>query len=76
MKDQPSADRPAEATGRRILHLEDSAADAELVAERLRQDGFAPEVERVDTEGAFAAALSGSAAFDLILADFSLPGFD
>ena len=76
MKDQPSADCPAEAARRRILHLEDSAADAELVAERLRQDGFAPEIERVETRRAFTAALTGGPAFDLILADFSLPDFD
>ncbi len=61
----------------RLLHLEDSAADAELVAERLRLDGLAPEVERVETRRAYLNALArGSAAFDLILADYSLPDFD
>ena len=76
MRDQPSADRPAEAVRCRILHLEDSVADAELVVERLRRDGFAPEIERVETRRAFTAALTGGAAFDLVLADFSLPNFD
>ncbi len=75
MKDHPSADHPA-GERCRVLHLEGSAADTELVAERLRQGGFTLEVERVETRHAFTAALAGGAPFDVILADFSLPDFD
>ncbi|HJS84162.1 MAG TPA: response regulator [Acetobacteraceae bacterium] len=59
----------------RILHLEDSAADAELVAARLRRDGVMAAIERVQTRRAFMDALANGA-FDVILADFSLPDFD
>ncbi len=76
MMDHSSGDRFAKAERCRILHLEDSAADAELVAERLRQGGFTAEIERVETKRAFIDALATDRAFNLILADFSLPDFD
>lgn len=58
----------------RILHLEDSALDAELVGFHLRRFGLAHEAERVDSEEAFAAALAQPR--DVILADYQLPSFD
>jgi len=59
----------------RILHLEDDGRDAELVQGVLEAGGVACEVARVDTREAFVAALERDA-FDVILADFSLPSFD
>ena len=58
----------------RILHLEDSALDAELVRGYLRGCPFDHRIERVDTREAFVAALDSRP--DLILADHALPGFD
>ena len=59
----------------RILQLEDDPRDAELVQEKLASDGNACEVTRVETEAGFIASLE-QGAFDLILADYSLPSFD
>src|SRR6201987_5801240 len=59
----------------RILYLEDNAADAELTQETLASDGIACDVVRVETKPGFLRALE-QAAFDLILADYSLPSFD
>ena len=58
----------------RVLVLEDRAADAALVIEALERSGFAPEWERVETEGQFRARLRPE--LDLILADYKLPTFD
>jgi PAS domain S-box-containing protein len=59
----------------RILHLEDSAVDADLIAERLRFGGLDAAITRVDGREEFIAALRRGG-IDLILADFSLPAFD
>ncbi|HEU6441281.1 MAG TPA: histidine kinase dimerization/phosphoacceptor domain -containing protein [Microvirga sp.] len=59
----------------RILLLEDSALDAELVTEALASSGLAVAIERVVLEEEFAAALR-SGSWDLVLADYLLPGFD
>jgi PAS domain S-box-containing protein len=58
----------------RVLILEDRPADAELLVYELRRGGFDPHWERVETEPEYLAHLDP--ALDLILADFSLPGFD
>jgi len=58
-----------------ILHLEDDLHDAELVADTLAADGLEIEILRVDTQAAFEDALLHSP-FDLILADYNLPGFE
>jgi PAS domain S-box-containing protein len=58
-----------------VLYLEDSPLDAELVQETLVSGGFALEMDVAPDKPAFEAPLAGSA-YDLILADFSLPGFD
>ncbi len=58
----------------RVLILEDRASDAELVVHELRRNGFDPEWRRVDTRQEYLAHLSEAP--DLILADYSLPGFD
>jgi two-component system cell cycle sensor histidine kinase/response regulator CckA len=58
-----------------VLHLEDSAADAKLVAAALSDEGIECEITLVDQEAAYATALR-TRAFDLILSDHNLPGFD
>ena len=59
----------------RILYLEDSEADAELVQALLEEGGVACALTRVETEEAFIAALE-SGELDLILSDKSLPTYD
>jgi signal transduction histidine kinase len=58
----------------RVLVVEDSRADAELLVHALRQAGFAPEAKRVETEADYSAALGQTP--DIILCDYSLPQFD
>lgn len=69
----PSCDEPAGPV--RILHLEDSALDADLIREFLRADKLPFSIDRVWTRDAFAGALQARA-YDLILADHELPNFD
>jgi len=57
----------------RVLIVEDSPDDAELLARRLRQAGFDFTWQRVETEADYLAALRDPP--DLILADYHLPGF-
>ena len=58
----------------RLLLVEDSEADAELLALELRRAGFALQFERVDSAATLAAALD-RAPWDLIISDNSMPGF-
>jgi PAS domain S-box-containing protein len=58
----------------RVLILEDSPADAELMLHELRRAGFDPDWVRVDTEADYCAALETP--FDVVLADYSLPQYD
>src|SRR5262245_30417652 len=58
----------------RILHLEDNAADAELIQAALESDGFVVDVTCVETQAGFQAALAQGC--DIILADNTLPAFD
>ncbi|MBI5799551.1 MAG: response regulator [Verrucomicrobia bacterium] len=58
-----------------ILHLEDSPTDRELVEELFRVDGLACQFRPVETRVNFEAALA-QGGFDVILSDYSLPGFD
>jgi signal transduction histidine kinase len=60
--------------GLRILHLEDDPSDAELIELRLKEDGFPVEILWVQEREAFLEALKGGGV-DLVLADYSLPGF-
>lgn len=59
----------------RVLHLEDSRVDAELVREMLAANGLVVEADRVETRDQFVVALDRGG-FDLIIADYSLPAFD
>lgn len=58
----------------RILHLEDSELDHDIVRQALRRAGLACDLRRVETLDEFRQLL-GSQAFDVILADYRLPGF-
>src|SRR5881296_1976560 len=58
----------------RMLMVEDSEDDAELLAHELRRAGFALEFERVDNAAALEAALDRST-WDVIIGDNSMPGF-
>jgi signal transduction histidine kinase len=58
-----------------ILVLEDSLADAELEVALLEEAGFACRWGRAQTREEFLSRLQ-SGSYDLILADYSLPGFD
>ena len=66
------ADGPAQL---RVLCLEDSPLDAELVRAALEHGGYAVDLD-VAPDGAAFQALLAEAAYDVILADYSLPGFD
>ena len=59
----------------RILILEDSPLDAELMRARLVKGGIEGEIDRVVSRDEFVAALDREA-YDIILADYSLPSFD
>lgn len=57
-----------------ILHLEDSPADHALTALTLRRSGLHCRLQQVDTLAEF-RQLVDTQAYDLILADYRLPGF-
>jgi PAS domain S-box-containing protein len=57
----------------KVLIVEDSPADAELVQRALRRAGFEPTAQVVDTEDAYLEALRSG--FDLVLSDYQLPQF-
>ncbi len=58
----------------RLLLVEDSADDAELIAAELRRGGYSPSVERVHSRSAFCSALQQSD-WDLVISDHSIPGY-
>jgi PAS domain S-box-containing protein len=58
----------------RILLVEDSPDDAELVKQTLLQAGLAPALHRVDSAADMAAALARSH-WDMVISDYNLPGF-
>lgn len=58
----------------RVLFVEDSEDDAELLLLAMRTGGYEPIVARVETAAAMQAAL-GKQAWDLILSDHSMPQF-
>ncbi len=59
----------------RILHVEDSSRDAELVREALLAEGLGCEILRVETREQYVAALE-TGRFDLIVCDYTLPSFE
>ncbi len=58
----------------RVLLVEDSLDDAELVMQELRRGGYEPSVRRVDTEEDLRAALEAES-WDVAICAWSLPGF-
>ncbi len=59
----------------RLLQLEDNPVDAELITTTLMEGDIPCQAQLVDTRQAFVAALK-EGRMDLILADYSIPGFD
>ena len=59
----------------RILHLEDNRLDQELAEALLKKSGIDCEITTVQTRIEFVQSLQKDA-WDLILADYSLPSFD
>ena len=58
----------------KLLLVEDSADDAEMILHELRRAGFAPEYQRVETEAEFLAALTVPP--QLVISDYSMPQFN
>lgn len=58
----------------KILHLEDSELDHQLVVRALRKDGLNCTLTRVDALDEF-TKINAAQGFDIILADYRLPGF-
>src|SRR5258708_13514513 len=58
----------------RLLIVEDSEADAELLLRELTRGGYDPAFERVASAAAMTAALDRQT-WDLVIADNSMPGF-
>lgn len=70
----PFTSRPATRPVR-VLILEDSEADAELIRYELTRSGLRTIIERVDSEAAFSSAIADFAP-DVVLCDHSLAQFD
>ena len=58
-----------------LLMIEDTESDAELALEQLEKAGFQVNCRRVEKAAAMQAALE-QGAWDLVLCDYSLPGFN
>ena len=59
----------------RILIVEDSEDDAILVKKHLEKAGYDPALERVENAASMAAALDREP-WDLVISDYSVPGFN
>ena len=59
----------------RLLQIEDSEGDADMILRLLRQGGFEVSSHRVEDADGFRCALEDPA-WDVIIADYYLPGFD
>jgi signal transduction histidine kinase len=57
----------------RVLLVEDSEDDAQMIVRELKRGGFAPTWQRVDDAAGLDAALHEP--WDVILSDYSIPGF-
>ena len=58
----------------RVLIVEDSEDDAEIIVYQLERGGYAPIYQRVDNADAMSLALEQQQ-WDIVLADHSLPRF-
>jgi|GEM_PF-1216796 len=70
MNDEKDAKRPL-----RILHIEDSPRDAEIIRERLIDAGFFLQMDLATNEQEFTTFLQRGG-YDIILADYRFPAFD
>lgn len=59
----------------RVLIVEDNPDDADLLVFRLEQEGFRLDWTRVDSAQGFCDRLDGSSPPDIVLSDWSIPGF-
>ena len=59
----------------RVLHLEDSPRDADVIRHQLEEGGVSCDILLVDSKDSFEAALTQEP-FDLILCDYNLSGYD
>ena len=59
----------------RVLHLEDSPWDAEMVHRKLDVEGLSCNILVASGKDSFEAALAAEP-FDLIICDYNLPGYD
>jgi signal transduction histidine kinase len=59
----------------RVLMVEDSPDDAELVLAQLRRHGFEPDFARVDNATELRSALKARE-WDVVLCDYAMPSFD
>ncbi|MGE5446899.1 MAG: response regulator [Bacteroidales bacterium] len=62
-------------TSLKVLSLEDSILDYEILSEKLTNAYYAVDIRRVENEQELISALE-SESYDVILADYNLPGFD
>ena len=66
--------QPQNARPLRLLLVEDSEDDVELLVRELRQGGFSPSYKQVDSAEAMSQALAKER-WDAIISDYVLPGF-
>jgi len=59
----------------RVLHLEDSPRDAELIRHRLEAEDVSCDILLANSKDSFEAALTREP-FDLVISDYNLPGYD
>ena len=59
----------------KVLSLEDSVKDFEIIREQLIDAGYNVSIVRAEKKGDFENAIRTNR-YDIILADFNLPGYD
>jgi signal transduction histidine kinase len=59
----------------RVLHLEDSELDHQLMLAQLRRSGLLIDAVRVDSEAEFLQAIEPEQDWDVVVSDYNLPGF-
>lgn len=59
----------------RLLHLEDSEMDHELMLAHLRKGGLLVLAQRVESEMAYLQAIESGELWDAVISDYNLPGF-
>jgi len=69
----PVAPAPHDSGDLRVLLVEDSPADAEIILEELRRGGFAPFWRRVENEAEMTSALAER--WDVVISDHAMPAF-